>query len=92
MKTDLARYDDLVHRIYDAALDPLKWPGALAGIAEACGGSRSVLFTPAHAPAQGGFVFSHNLPQANIERWAVKNRLEDPFVRELNARGLMRKA
>ena len=38
---------------YDAALDPSKWPGALADIADACGGSRGVLFTPAHGrPAE----------------------------------------
>ena len=46
MALDMAGYDELVHRIYDAALEPTHWPRALQGIADACGGARSAMFTP----------------------------------------------
>lgn len=89
MDFEFARYDDLVGRIYDAGLDPTRWPAALANLTETCGGTRSLLFTAMHAPAQGGFVFPYNIPQASIERWAAKNIVEDPFIHVLRARNLI---
>lgn len=32
MPIDLAEYDDVVHRIYDAALEPSNWTGVIAHI------------------------------------------------------------
>jgi DNA-binding CsgD family transcriptional regulator len=81
-------YDDLVHSIYDAALRPTQWPLVTRAIAEACAAPRAMLFTYAHAPAQGGFTFPHNVPQSTLERWAAKGVHEDPFVQAALAKGL----
>lgn len=83
-------YDTLVHRIYDAALDPTRWPSVVTHIAQACASSRCLLFTPAHGAHQGGFTIPHNISQAALERWAAKSMHEDPFVRAAQQRNLMR--
>lgn len=90
MNITLAQYDALLHDIYDAALHPANWPQALAHIAEVCECSRGVLLTPAHGLAQGGFAFPHNTPPANVVQWSARSVQEDPHVREVFARGLMR--
>lgn len=85
----LARYDELVHAVYDAALAPARWPAVVALIADAFRAPRTLLFTWAHAPAQGGFTFTHNISQAALEQWAAKSMHEDPFVRSAMERGLL---
>lgn len=45
MQIDLARYDDLVHGIYDAALRQDRWSEVLAGVAALLEATRAVLFT-----------------------------------------------
>ena len=88
MELDIARYDDLVHRIYDAAVEPSHWPYALEGIAKACGGVRSVMFTPLHGPEQGGFGLAYNVPSTVLERWANKYRQDDPYAQAVFTRGV----
>lgn len=86
----LAQYDALVHRIYDAALEPSHWPAVVADIAAACGGSRCLLFTPTTSPKRGGFTIPHNLSQGALERWAAKSIHEDPLVQAGLRRNLLR--
>ncbi len=45
MDVDLARYDDVVHAIYDSALNPSSWQETIAAIADLCGASSALLFT-----------------------------------------------
>lgn len=89
MGPEFASYDDVVHRIYDAALRPHMWPDVVTHMATLFGASRGMLFTWAHSPAQGGFNFTHNLPAATMEYWATKSMHEDPFVKAAVTRGLM---
>lgn len=89
MDADLARYDDVVHAIYDAALKPASWPTAIGAVADLCGASSALLFTWAHAPANGGFAFPHNISQQALELWAAKSMHEDPFVTAASRRNLM---
>ena len=88
MDIDFARYDDLVHRIYDAAMEPSHWPDTMEAIAQACEASRSVMFTPMHVPNQGGFAMDFNLPATVVERWASPAGLEDPYAAASLERGL----
>jgi DNA-binding CsgD family transcriptional regulator len=90
MPVSLTQYDALLHSIYDAALQPERWSQALAGVAGALGCGRGVLFTPAHGLPQGGLAFPHNIPQSNVEQWSARSVHDDPHVREVFARGLMR--
>lgn len=89
MDADLARYDEVVHAIYDAALTPASWPSAIGAVADLCGASSALLFTWAHAPSNGGFAFPHNISQQALELWALKSMHEDPFVSAALRRNLM---
>jgi DNA-binding CsgD family transcriptional regulator len=88
MTFQFATYDKLIQSIYDAALSPAHWPEVVRRIAEVCAAPRAMLFTYAHPPAQGGFAFPHNIPQASLERWAAKSVHEDPFVKAAQKKGL----
>jgi DNA-binding CsgD family transcriptional regulator/PAS domain-containing protein len=83
----LAQYDEVVHRIYDAAIAPSQWERVVGDIARLFEASRALIFTWAHTPAQGGFLFTHNISQASLEYWAAKSIHEDPFVRAGVAKG-----
>lgn len=89
MDVDLSRYDDLVHRIYDAALEPARWPCVVGSIGDECGASRGLLFTPLHGPSTGGFSFPHNISDAMMERWGSSSVSDDPIAQEAFARGLL---
>lgn len=89
MPIDLAEYDDVVHRIYDAALEPSNWTGVIAHIARVFDAPRALIFTHLHGPAQGGFTFTHNITQAALEIWAAKGVKEDPWVRASGPKGYL---
>ena len=78
----------MVGAIYDASLDPAQWQNALRQIAQRCGATHALLYTPMHGPHEGGFVFPYNLSEAAIELWASKSRHEDPFIAAANRRGV----
>ncbi len=85
----LASYDDLVHAIYAASLEPSRWPAVVERIALQFDGCASALLTPLHSPEQGGLIFSFNLAPGTIERWAREGRHADPFVQRASERGLL---
>lgn len=84
---DIARYDDLVHRIYDAALHPERWPGVVKEIAGVFDAPRALMWTYFHKPNDGGFSFSHNITQASQEIWAAHGAEFDPWVSSAGAQG-----
>ena len=83
MNIDIGGYDDLVHSIYDSALEPAGWTNTIGTIAEAFGARKALIYTFMHGPARGGFCFTHNLPQEQLEAWAEISQAEDPFVQAL---------
>jgi len=87
MDIDLRRYDDLVHAIYEAALEPRRWAAVTSGIADLCAAPRALLFTWTAPETAGGFAFTHNVSQAALERWAARSMHEDPFVKAGAASG-----
>jgi DNA-binding CsgD family transcriptional regulator len=89
MMVDLARYDDVVSGIYDAALNPERWPAQLRAIAEMMGASRTMMHSYARTHAEGGFVFSHNLPCAALTKFDARFLHEDPFVLAATRRELL---
>ena len=80
MDIDLRRYDDLVHAIYEAALEPRRWAAVTSGIADLCAAPRALLFTWTAPETAGGFAFTHNVSQAALERWAARSMHEDPHT------------
>ena len=89
MQIDLTRYDDVVHTIYDAALDPSRWPAVIEHVASVFDAPRALIFTHMHGPAQGGFTFTHNITQASLEIWGAKGVKEDPWVRASGPKGYL---
>jgi DNA-binding CsgD family transcriptional regulator len=86
---DLEQYDELVHAIYAAALQPREWHAVLGRMSAAFDASASLLFTPLHSPAQGGFAFTHNIAPATVERWGAKSIRDDLFIQRIVERGLL---
>lgn len=80
MHAELARYDDLVHAVYDAVLVSARWRAVVRRIADAVRALRTLLFTRAHAPAQRGFAITHNVSRAALARRAARSMREDPYV------------
>ena len=72
---DPDRLAGAIDGLYEAAAAPRLWPSALAGFAEAAGGSDSLVL---HAsPDRGGFVCSSGMKEAVdaylVEGWAPRN-------------------
>lgn len=86
---DLARYDDVVNGIYEASLNPERWPAQMRAIAEMMGASRTMMHSYARTHAEGGFVFSHNLPSEELTKFDARFLHEDPFVLAANRRDLL---
>lgn len=89
MPAALARYDDLLHHVYDCALAPTRWPATLGAIAGAFDARSVVLWSFMHGVEQGGICFTHNLDQSMMEAWATISPAEDPFVQAVIARNLI---
>lgn len=65
----LERFSYLVEAIYDAAIMPLKWGQVVSDIADYLDAAQGFLFTPVHAPKDGGFLFSCGVAPSFYERW-----------------------
>ena len=89
MMVDLARYDEVVNGIYDAAMNPGGWPAQLRAIADMMGASRTMMHSYARTHAEGGFVFSHNLPCEALAKFDARHLHEDPFVLAATRRDLL---
>ena len=90
MDATFAAYDQLVHQIYEAALEPVRWTEVVRRITAACGGCSGMLFTPMNSPAQGGMTIACNIPQWTLEHWAARSIHEDPYMQVAHQRGLVR--
>jgi len=89
MPIALARYDDLLHDVYESALTPTRWPATLGTVAETFDARSVVLWSFMHGVEQGGICFTHNLDQPMMEAWATISPAEDPFVQAAISRNLI---
>jgi DNA-binding CsgD family transcriptional regulator len=90
MEAGFETYDDVVQKIYEAALQPELWSGVVAAITEACGGCSGLLFTPMTRPADGGLAIVNNISASTMEYWAARSIDDDPYVHAATRRGLFR--
>lgn len=81
-------YDDLLQTIYEGALRPEVWPAIVSAIAAYFDASRAVIWTFTDGPENGGFVFTHEISQAELEAWVNVARDQDPFVKAATERKL----
>lgn len=89
MTPSLTTYDDLLHRVYDSAMQPTTWPETLRAVAEVFDVRRVALWTLMHGVESGGICFTHNLEQSVLEAWAQVSPTEDPFVQAVLRRNLL---
>lgn len=86
--TEMRAFSQLVDMVYQGATDPSRWPAILPGIVEWLGARKNLFFTPLHLPAQGGFVFSHNLPESFIDLWRTRYQNGDVWAKGAIEKGL----
>jgi len=81
-------FSDLVHRIYEAGLEPARWESVVGLIAESLGGSKGLLFTPRLAPHHGGLVFPAGIEEKTIQTWATHFIDKDVWAHAAIRKGL----
>lgn len=75
-------FSRVVESIYDAALQPARWPDAVERIAHLHGSDKAPLFTPILAPADGGFAFPHGISETAMLEWGSRYIQHDLWTRE----------
>lgn len=84
----LVAYDDVVQRIYAAALKPSELDDVLGAICSLMQCNAGNFFTWTRTPAQGGFFFTRFSP-AILQRYLARHVDDDPFILASVSRGLM---
>jgi len=67
----------LLHRIYEAAVDPRQWTEAVAAVAASLQAHKGMLFTPYLGPQDGGLVFPWNLSETDLQLWGTRFMAHD---------------
>lgn len=80
--------DSLVDSIYEAALDPTRWPEVLGDIREGIGASAFSLFTLASTEGQKPELLTHNIDPAWSEAYRDHWWQHDAWVQGALSRGL----
>lgn len=85
---DLARLSELIDSVYQAATDPSHWSVALPALADYVRAPKGLLFTPLHAPENGGYYFNHGIPESVMHLWGTRWHGEDILANTVVQRGL----
>lgn len=86
---DWSRYDDLLHSVYDAALNPHHWPKAISQIAELWRAPRALLYSFSVPSGAVGFTFTHNISPRELQIYAARSANADPFVEAAQKKGVL---
>jgi len=86
---ELAILSELIDTIYQGATEPDRWNNVLPAIANWLNAPKGLLFTPQHPIDQGGFYFSHALPDMMMQLWATKYHAKDVWAIRGVERGLI---
>jgi DNA-binding CsgD family transcriptional regulator len=79
----------LLDLVYEASLEPQRWPQALAHAASWLGASRSLLFTPGAAIDADGFFYSHGVSAEEMTIWSSRYVGQDFWTARVVERGLV---
>ncbi len=83
-------YDEAIHAIYAAALEPERWPHALGRIANAVDATSAMMFTTSHTPGEGGFRSTSGLDDdAAFSAWESRHFHQDPTLVAAGERRLL---
>lgn len=79
---DLIQLSELIGLIYEGATDPSRWTkDILPCLAQYFQVPDCLLFTPMHAPKDGGYTFMYGRSQELQDRYSSKYQAEDPLVK-----------
>lgn len=79
---DLICFSDLIGLIYEGATDPSRWTkDILPALAQYFRVPDCLLFTPVHAPKDGGYAFLYGRPQELHDRFTSKYQDEEPYIK-----------
>jgi DNA-binding CsgD family transcriptional regulator len=84
----LDQFSDLVHRIYEAGLEPSRWSDVVRLLADSLGASKGLLFTPRLAPHHGGLVFPAGIGERTLQAWATHFIDKDVWAHAAIRKGL----
>jgi len=81
-------FSDLVHRIYEAGLEPSRWGSVVHALADSFRASKALLFTPRLAPHHGGLVFPAGIGEHTLLTWATHFIDKDVWAHAAVRKGL----
>lgn len=67
-----AAFSELMHAIYAAAAQSSRWNEVVAAIGKSFHADQGMLFTPFLGPQGGGFLFTWNLNESDLNIWATR--------------------
>jgi DNA-binding CsgD family transcriptional regulator len=82
----------VINRIYDAALNASVWPEVVERIALLHASERAILFTPLHAPQQGGIYFAAGISESMIQLRVAKYGQYDVWLQAIQEKGYFRES
>lgn len=85
----LRQFSATVETIHAAALQPDAWTDVIHSIAALQRAHRALLFTPATAPQNGGFVMAHDIPEPAIAEWGLKYVEHDIWTTTAQSTGVI---
>jgi DNA-binding CsgD family transcriptional regulator/PAS domain-containing protein len=71
----------LIARIYDAALDSALWPSCLGALSDAIGGSSAVFFDQDVEQRRVGFIFAHRVDTGQLDTYSAYFAAKDIWIR-----------
>jgi DNA-binding CsgD family transcriptional regulator len=83
---DASQLSRLIHLIYEAGVEPEKWHGVTAAIAQSFGTSKGRLFTPYVAPQHGGLSFRAGLSDEILQLWETRHSEHDIWSQRVDER------
>lgn len=79
----------MIDTIYQGATEPSRWQAILPVVTGWVGGARGILFTPLNSPDNGGFYFTHEVPEPMAQLWWTKYSPQDIWAIRSAERGLL---
>ena len=78
---------DLIGTIYEASVQPAKWPQVVAETAALMGSTRALMLTPFHRADDGGIYFPHGIPETFMQQYASRYIEHDIWAQRGMERG-----
>lgn len=78
----------VLSHVYEAALEPQRWPAVLDVLAQWLGAKRALLFTPGASLGNEGFYYAHGVSAEEMAIWSSRYVRQDFWTARVIERGL----